>query len=99
MAEVSLPVRLQPNAAIGEISTECCGEPVVTVRQFCGSRCGCEIVITQTVCVSIPVEYGAEAQAGDPGVICRKSGCRVCLSCASAGRLSGGGYLPRTIIL
>lgn len=75
MAEVSLPVRLQPSASVGEIFTECCGEPVVTVRQFCGSRCGCEIVITQTICVSIPVEYGAEVHPGDPCVICRRPGC------------------------
>lgn len=75
MADVSLPVRLRPSAVIGEIRTECCCEPSVSVRPLGCGRCGCEIVITQTVCISIPVEYGAEAQAGDPMVICRRTGC------------------------
>ena len=75
MADVSLPVGFRPNAMIGEIRTECRCEPTVTVHQLCGSRCSYEIVIMQTVCVSIPIEYSAEVQAGEPTVICRKTGC------------------------
>lgn len=67
-ADVSLHVRVQPYALLGEVKAACCGEPAVTVRQACG---GCEITITQPVCIRIPVEYGAGAEAGELTVRCR----------------------------
>ncbi len=75
-AEVSLPVRLLPYIRLGELETECCGEPAVTVRQTPGCCRGCELVVTQTVCLRIPIRYGASADAGEISVSCKKPPCR-----------------------
>lgn len=86
-ADVSVPLKLMPYAVVGKLVTECCGEPVVALRQCQGSStsCGCEITITQVVCTRIPVEYGVEADVGDTAVICKKS-----LNCP--GNCANGGY-------
>lgn len=70
-ADVCLPVKVDPFAVIGEVKTECCGEPVVTVRQGCGCG-GCEITVMQSICISIPVEYGTTIEAGKPAVNCKR---------------------------
>ena len=79
-ADVSLPVKVKPYAVLGEVTTDCCGEPVVTVKQSCGCI-GCEITITQSLCISIPVEYGASVEAGEIAVVCKRTpggGCTPC---------------------
>lgn len=77
-ADMSVPVRLKPYAIVGEVETECCGDAVITQRQCQGSvcPCGCEMTITQAVCIHIPIEYGTNAEIGDTVVVCKKtSGC------------------------
>ena len=70
-ADVALPVKLSPIAKTGKIITECCGEPSVTLNPCsCG---GCAILIRQTIRMTIPVEYGACAESGEPAVNCRKA--------------------------
>lgn len=69
-ADVSLLVKVTPSATIGKVQTDCCGDPVVTVRQTCG--CGsCEITIMQSICIRIPVEYQTMVEAGEPEVNCK----------------------------
>ncbi|MEG2421416.1 MAG: hypothetical protein RSB55_07685 [Oscillospiraceae bacterium] len=73
-ADVSVPIKLRPFASVGEIQTECCGEAVLTSRSVTPNSCGCcELLITQAVCVHIPVAYGASAEVGDTSVLCKRS--------------------------
>ncbi|MEG1633942.1 MAG: hypothetical protein RR314_07825 [Oscillospiraceae bacterium] len=74
-ADVSVPLKLKPYALVGKMTTECCGEPMFALRpcQGAGGSCGCEITITQTVCIRIPIEYGAEADVGDTTTACRRN--------------------------
>ncbi|MEG0144933.1 MAG: hypothetical protein RR739_02590 [Clostridia bacterium] len=73
--DVSVPLKLKPYAIVGDLTTECCGEPVVSLRPCPGGNCccGCEITITQTLCVRIPVRYGANADVGDATSLCLRA--------------------------
>lgn len=80
-AEVSLPVKLSPEAIVGSIKTECCGEPRIFVSQNCHGKngSGCRLIITQSLCIKIPLEYKTTAEAGESTINCRNSchpGCR-----------------------
>lgn len=81
-ADVSVPMKLKPYANVGELVTECCGEPVIALRSCQGANCscGCEITITQTICIRIPMEYGTETDVGDTTAICKRNP-----NCASTG--------------
>lgn len=68
--DISLPVKIKPNACVGEVRTECVTEPRVSLYPSCGSRCACEIVITQTLLIRIPIEYSATAETGTPCAQC-----------------------------
>lgn len=71
-ADVSLPIKVKPFAAIAKVETDCCSEPAVAVRRICEGGCtGCEMTVTQSICVKITVEYGAAAEAGETSVTCR----------------------------
>ncbi|MEG0036222.1 MAG: hypothetical protein RR147_03815 [Oscillospiraceae bacterium] len=75
-ADVSVSLKLKPYAIVGKMSTECCGEPVIALRPCGSGSCQCEITITQTVCVRIPIEYGTEADIGETKTNCKKNcGC------------------------
>ncbi|MEG1501163.1 MAG: hypothetical protein RR396_04335, partial [Clostridiales bacterium] len=76
-ADVSLPLKVKPYAIVGKLEAECCGEPIVAVHPCQGANCscGCEITITQTVCIRIPVEYGADANTGDITAVCKRNQC------------------------
>ncbi|MEG1687102.1 MAG: hypothetical protein RR022_02945 [Angelakisella sp.] len=73
--DVSVPIWLRPFATVGTLKTECCSEPVLSLRSCQGTNgsCGCELTITQTICVRIPVEYDTYAEVGEPLVCCKKS--------------------------
>lgn len=81
-ADVSVPLKLKPYAVVGKLATECCGDPVIALRQCQGVNCscGCEITITQTVCIRIPVKYGVEADISDTAILCKKN-----LNCPNIG--------------
>lgn len=76
--DVGVPIKLKPYAIIGEVETVCTGNPVVSLRggqgvnccHCCG--CGCEIMITQTIAIKIPVTYGTSADVGETIVNCKK---------------------------
>lgn len=68
---VCVPVKVTPFAEPGMAKATCCGEPVVTVDGACvGSRKSCEFVITQTLCIEIPISFGAKIETGDAVVQC-----------------------------
>ena len=68
-ANISIPVEVRPKATTGEITIECCEEPTV---ECCNNECGnsLDIVITQKVCIKIPVRYQIEACAGEETITC-----------------------------
>lgn len=69
---VSVPVRVHPFAKEDEITVTCCEDPIITPGNKCpGKENGhCSYVVTQKICVSIPIEFGAKACVGDPFIHC-----------------------------
>lgn len=67
-AKVCVPVTIKPFAKAGPTTTKCCGKPCVTPGP-CGCRGAkngtCIFTISQCICVSVPVNYGAKAFIGD----------------------------------
>ncbi len=72
VAEVSLPVEILPSTFVGDIETDCCGEPKVECEcDACGKTC--KLVITQRVKIKIPFKVGIKAITGDSTISCSKS--------------------------
>lgn len=61
-------------ADLGEIKTECCGEPYIQCE---GEPCGnnLNIVITQSVKIKIPLKVGIRAIQGNSFIVCGDSCC------------------------
>ena len=73
---VCVPVTVTPHAIVGEVSTQCCGDPVVTPgRAEClGNPVqSCEFTISQTMCLEIPVAFSANAVAGEAHTQCQEA--------------------------
>lgn len=87
-ASVCVPVTVTPFAVVGDTVTKCCGDPVVTPgKNTCdGNKKGsCVFTITQDICVTVPVEFGASAEAGDTFVSCGTADSTdICQDCGSA---------------
>ena len=70
-ANISIPIEVRPKTKAGDITIECCEEPVI---ECCESECECEhgldIVITQKVCIKIPIKYQLEASVGEDSIRC-----------------------------
>jgi len=71
--DIVLPVKLEPVTIVGEITTECCGEPSVVCKNTCDCHNNnvCELVITQTISVVIPIEFGVNSVAGKSSIKCK----------------------------
>lgn len=69
-ADVSVPIQIMPNAQIGEITAEACGEPIIECRP-CKYKAGVEITVTQRLSLNIPLTYRISACAGESLVSCR----------------------------
>ncbi|MGN0115147.1 MAG: hypothetical protein ACI396_07445 [Acutalibacteraceae bacterium] len=68
-ANVSLPVELTPKTKIGKIEAKCCGEPTVCCQtDDCSNTC--KVVITQTICINIPIRYELTACTGECSIEC-----------------------------
>lgn len=84
-AAVSVPINVRPKVCTGDISTFCCGEPAITPSPYklvCNSKAGgCSFVLTQTVCIEIPVAFSAEACAGCPSIECLDVSSEMCENC------------------
>lgn len=71
--EPQVPVTVIPFAHAGKTVTKCCGKPkVVSDDKPCpGTKNGaCTFKISQTICVEVPVVFGARATVGDIFVEC-----------------------------
>ena len=78
-AEISVPVELKPDAKIGRIETECCGEPTIECKSHKEDKEEnvCMLVITQKVCIKIPIQYDLTACIGKEKIDCGcDEGCR-----------------------
>ena len=81
---VCVPVRVTPFAQPGIAQVTCCGEPTIRTGVECtGNQTSCSFTVTQSLCVKIPISFGADIETGTPVVQCgtvSESGC----SCAEA---------------
>lgn len=71
--DVCVPVTIKPFVNVGGTIIKCCGDAVVQPgRQHClGMKDGaCVFTVTQTLCVEVPIEFGAVANVGDTYVDC-----------------------------
>lgn len=73
-ADISFPVELKPDADIGKITVECCGEPMVDCSEReCASSS--ELIITQRVNIKIPVHFQVTACMGETYISCGNNDC------------------------
>lgn len=82
-ADVCALVTVTPIATAGTITTVCCGTPVITPGATqCSGPTQCTFTITQTVCLTVPVTFGAEATVADPTINCQDPTLtNVCATC------------------
>lgn len=71
--EITLPIKLEPVTIVGDIETECCGEPHVSCRTNCD--CHSELFITQTIRLTIPIEYSVNKTIGKSKLKCKSKEC------------------------
>lgn len=70
---VCVPVTVKPYAKTTSTKTICCGDPTVLAgdKPCAGKKDGqCSFTISQTICVEVPVDFGATADVGDTYVDC-----------------------------
>jgi len=73
---VCLPVEIEPFAQAGAAKVSCFGEPIIKsgCKSCKGKRKGtCSFTISQTICVEVPVVFGATANVGETFVDCDDS--------------------------
>ena len=87
-ATVCVPVTVTPFAHTGTTSAKCCGTPIVTPgKNTCGGTKNgtCIFTISQDICVTVPVDFGATAVPGDTYVTCNVATSEdICADCDSA---------------
>lgn len=72
-ATVCVPVTVKPFAIPGEAVTICCDDPVVTNgTSFCtpSGRTECTFTVKQTLCIEIPIIFGADVITGNVSTTC-----------------------------
>ncbi len=67
--DVKVPVSLKSKPSIGRVEVECCGEPTV---QCVDEECceASEVLITQKICVKLPIMYEVTASMGESCITC-----------------------------
>ena len=82
---VCVPVIVSPFAQTGRTVTKCCGDPIVVPgdKPCPGKKNGvCAFTISQTLCVEVPVNFGATAMVGDTFVDCLGASAEdICRNC------------------
>lgn len=68
---ICVPVKVTPFAKPGTAMATCCGAPVVkTGGQCMENQTSCSFTITQSLCIEIPISFGAVIETGTPTVQC-----------------------------
>ncbi len=70
LMEISIPVDIMPKAKTGNIESECCSEPTVICEEGPAGCKGCRLIITQKICVKIPLSYDVEVRPGESMTDC-----------------------------
>jgi hypothetical protein len=85
-ASICVPVTVTPFANAEPTTTKCCGTPVVVPGKIAcdGAKNGtCLFTISQDICISVPVSFGAVATVGDTYVTCNgASADDICTDCS-----------------
>ena len=85
---VCVPVTVTPYAYAGDVTTACCGDPVVTPgTDVCEGSTGgsCYFTVSRTLCLTIPLVFGAQAETGAPSTDCLgASATETCADCSNA---------------
>jgi hypothetical protein len=68
---VCVPVKVTPYAKPGTAKANCCGKPVISMGTGCeGSQTSCSFTVTQSLCIEVPISFGAEIETGTAVVQC-----------------------------
>ncbi len=72
---ICVPVTTTPKVCVGRIKTECCGNPIISLRKHdtCHKekdKCECKFTIVQKMKVEIPVDFSADTKVEDLFVDC-----------------------------
>lgn len=68
--EVNIPVKIKPNAKVGKINAECCGEPQVFAKKDKQGN-ACEISVIQKLEIKIPIKYDVVTCVGEAEFDCK----------------------------
>jgi hypothetical protein len=83
---ISVPVTVTPFAKAGATQTKCCGAATVTAGRNLDSGVkngSCVFTISQDVCISVPVDFGATAAAEEAYTTCNGvSAENICADCS-----------------
>jgi hypothetical protein len=91
---VCVPVTVTPFATPGEAKAFCCGDPVVNQRAVCaGSQTSCTFTVTQTLCIEIPIAFGADIVTGSAVVNCGIASDKECECLNEAQSMSKGKFI------
>lgn len=71
-AKVTLPISIEPFVVSGKIKTRCCGVPKVSIDPFCECKDNCNYLITQEICIEIPLKFGVLTETKDSFVECEE---------------------------
>ena len=72
-ATVCVPITVTPYAVTGVIGMQCCGAPIVSPgRAAClgNPNTSCTFTVSQELCLSVPVAFGASALVGTASSVC-----------------------------
>lgn len=68
---VCVPVKVTPFATPGTAKATCCGEPIIRLGTQCTeTQTSCSFTITQSLCVEIPISFGAVIETSTAVIQC-----------------------------
>lgn len=84
-ATVCAPVEVTPEANLGDVTTTCCGEAVVTPgATTCPFEArSCHFTVEQRICIEVPITFSAKADVGELTVDCEDANIEGCPDCDS----------------
>lgn len=96
-AEICAPVSVTPFALAGEPTVTPCGEPEIRLGESCGdSGADCGFTLRQRLCVAVPLQFGAEVEAGETSSRCLAAGGEeVCADCGADEEPEEKGVISR----
>lgn len=68
--EIDIPVDIKPDAKVGRVEIELCGEPVVLCDDCKKKPDSCRLVLVQKVRIKIPVKYEFKTKVGESMTDC-----------------------------